>query len=99
MDFFYIAEFIAIKHNIFQANDLSFDLSSGGLMSGGLYANPTAQSTPVGASKRPGAAAAAGASSMLTTPNNSLLSMHNAGKQKKPDDMQNVTIVGSENNT
>ena len=97
MDFFYIAEFIAIKHNrlhwiyksnetifefCFQANDLSFDLSSGGLMSGGLYANPTAQSTPVGASKRPGAAAAAGASSMLTTPNNSLLSMHNAGKQK-----------------
>jgi len=58
------------------ANDLSFDLSSGGLMSGGLYANPTAQSTPVGASKRPGQAA--GASSMLTTPNNSLLSMHNA---------------------
>ena len=64
---------------VFQANDLSFDLSAGGLMSGGLYANPTAQSTPVGASKRGAAAAAATAAaahSMLTTPNNSLLSLN-----------------------
>ena len=45
---------------------------SGGVGGGsGLYANPTAQSTPVGVSKRPAA------HSMLTTPNNSILSLNN----------------------
>ena len=64
----------------FQTNDISFDLSAGGLMSGGLYANPTAQSTPVGASKRGGGGGghAPAPHSMLTTPNNSMLSLNNA---------------------
>ena len=72
-----------------QANDLSFDLSTGGLMSGGvgggsgLYANPTAQSTPVGVSKRPAA------HSMLTTPNNSILSLNN--DDNKPSNQQQST--------
>jgi len=63
-------------------NDISFDLSAGGLMSGGLYANPTAQSAPVGASKRGGGGGGGGHApaphSMLTTPNNSMLSLNNA---------------------